>query len=267
MTHVNLYKANHQAYSIRAHPLHLYARSNARSVPLQAVRETFSRTTRQSVSAVGSKRAYGRRPGDGRERARSGYGQRVMRGTPVFTPPPRLSAPGGLKRLTRQLVWSLPALPPWLLPAPAHAGGRLRVVRVKGDGRCLYRSIARSLASEEERELSQRWETEDADALRGLAYKEMCVTRAAEFAKRNIVEGNLRMYCSQMRNSTFFAGEAEILALSDALKVPISIFMDTGRGALKSIATYGTKHKKAAKGKTVRVLYNGTNHYNAVVAR
>ncbi len=40
-----------------------------------------------------------------------------------------------------------------------------------------------------------------------------------------------------MRNPSFFAGEAEILALSDALKLPISVVLETGLGTLKSIAT------------------------------
>lgn len=139
------------------------------------------------------------------------------------------------------------------------------IVRVKGDGRCLYRSIARSLADEESRQLPAHLETKDADALRHLAWRTMCVERAQEFVRKNIVEGSLRAYCAQMRSPSFFAGEAEILALSDALKIPISVFLDNGRGALRSIATYGEKYKKS--GKNIRVLYNGTNHYNAVLSR
>lgn len=153
-------------------------------------------------------------------------------------------------------------------PASARTdGGRLVVVRVRGDGRCLYRSIARSLAAEEDRKLTSGLETSDADALRQLAWKSMCVERAAEFMRKNIVEGSMRNYCAQMRNPSFFAGEAEILALADVLRIPISIFLDSGRGSLRSIATYGEKHRKRAGGKTIRVLYNGTNHYNAVLLR
>jgi len=122
---------------------------------------------------------------------------------------------------------------PWGVPS-AHAResgtgtgvAKLVVVNVKGDGRCLYRSIAKSLASEESRHLPPHLETEDADALRGIAWKHMCVDRAAEYVRKNIVEGSMRNYCAQMRNPSFFAGEAEILALSDALKIPISIYLN-----------------------------------------
>lgn len=153
---------------------------------------------------------------------------------------------------------------------PAHAStteaARLVVVNVKGDGRCLYRSIAKSLASEESRHLPAHLEREDADALRGIAWKHMCIDKAAEYAKKNIVEGSLRKYCAQMRSPTFFAGEAEILALSEALKIPISVFLNNS-GRLRSIATYGEKYRSKSRNKVIRVLYNGTNHYNAVLRR
>ncbi len=175
-------------------------------------------------------------------------------------PPSHLSLPSVsfMKRGMRALAWGTP-------PTMRQAT-KLVIVRVKGDGRCLYRSIARSLADEESRQLSPHLETKDADALRHLAWRTMCVERAQEFMRRNIVEGSLRTYCAQMRSPSFFAGEAEILALSDALKIPISVFLDSGRGSLRSIATYGEKYKKKT-GKTIRVLYNGTNHYNAVLSR
>lgn len=169
-----------------------------------------------------------------------------------------------LRALGRELCAFATALSPI---APAQASARLVVVRVKGDGRCLYRSIARSLAAEERRELPAKLETDDADALRKLAWHSICVERASEFMRKNIVEGSLRNYCAQMRSPTFFAGEAEILALSDALKTPICVFLDAGRGTLRPMATYGEKYRKRSSGKLIRVLYNGHNHYNAVVLR
>lgn len=167
----------------------------------------------------------------------------------VYLTPPRVPVP-------RLLAWTAPR---------SEAG--YRVVRVRGDGRCLYRSIARSLAHEEQRQLPSRLETDDADALRLLAWKAICVERAQEFEKRNIIEGSLSRYCAQMKNPMFFAGEAEILALSDALKIPISVFLESRQGKLNNMATYGEQYTKAAKGKMIRVVYNGVNHYNAVLRR
>lgn len=155
-------------------------------------------------------------------------------------------------------------------PVPATT---LAVVRVKGDGRCLYRSIARSLASEESRTLSAALETEDADALRDLAYQYVTARdTAADFVRRNVVEGNFKKYTDKMRNPTFFAGEAEIFALANALRIPIAVYLEqntnsSGTKQLRNIATYGEKFKTKAKGKTIHVLYNGTNHFNALIVK
>lgn len=216
----------------------------------------------------------------------------------MFTSPPRVPLP-----LPRQALSWIPAppslrLPPlaWALPPrgghginygghspngdnPARGetiptserrGGdkskRLRVVQIRGDGRCLFRAIARGIAHAEGRQLSESLERQDADALRGMAWKAMCVDRRKEFQSRNIVEGSLSAYCSQMRNPTFFGGEAEMFALSDALKIPIAVYLQDQRGQLNNIMTYGEKYSRLRKADmTVRVLYNGTNHYNAVL--
>lgn len=161
------------------------------------------------------------------------------------------------------LAWGAPPTPGGGGVNAGGGAGSFVVKRVKGDGRCLYRSIARSLADEERRELPPKLETADADALRHLAWRTMCVDRAQEFMRRHVVEGSLKSYCAAMRSTTFYAGEAEILALSDALKIPIRVFLESGRG-MRNIATYGEQYKSK---KTIRVLYNGTNHYNAVLKR
>lgn len=148
--------------------------------------------------------------------------------------------------------------------------GRARVLSIRGDGRCLFRSIARSLALAAGRPLPEKLEVGDADALRALAWKEMCVVRKREFVDRMIVEGNMDAYCSALRRPEFFAGEAEMLALADVLRVPIAVYLREGGGAggrFRKIAEYGAEWGKVAKGapKTpVRVLYNGYNHYDAL---
>lgn len=172
---------------------------------------------------------------------------------PVFAAPPVVPVPAWAR--PRALAWNAP-----------NGAGRdtLRVVQVRGDGRCLYRAIAKSLAHEEGRRLPERAEKQDADALRDIAWRVICVDNIAEYKKNHAIEGDIRVYCSQMRNPTFFAGEAEMLALSGVLKLPISVYLETARGKFRNIITYGEDHMKAAKGKTIRVLYNGTNHYNTV---
>jgi hypothetical protein len=187
----------------------------------------------------------------------------------VFTAPPAVPVPA---------QWSLAGkrvrLPPFAWNPPPFGGGvradsgtgRLRVVQIRGDGRCLFRAIARGIAHAEERKISEALEREDADALRGMAWKSLCVERRKEFESKNVIEGNLSAYCQQMRRPTFFAGEAEMLVLSDALKIPIAVFLQERSGNLRNIVTYGEKYRALRDvDMTVRVLYNGTNHYNAVV--
>lgn len=176
---------------------------------------------------------------------------------------------------------SPPATPRHGGSAPRASGGdvpddtylpaaRARVLSIRGDGRCLFRSIARSLALAAGRPLPEKLEVGDADALRALAWKEMCVVRKREFVDRMIVEGSMDAYCSALRRPEFYAGEAEMLALADVLRVPIAVYLREGGGGggrYRKIAEYGAEWGKVAKGgaKTpVRVLYNGYNHYDAL---
>lgn len=173
-----------------------------------------------------------------------------------------------------QLVFNLPPpapLPARLTPRPPLAfnpppQANLRVVRVRGDGRCLYRAIAKNLACLEDRSLSERLEREDADALRQMAWKEICVDRTNWFKSRHVIEGSINAYCSQMRNPQFFAGEAEMLALSERLAVPISVYMNVD-GRLKAVVTYGEQFFKKKNNAVVRVVYSNGNHYDAVLPR
>ena len=161
---------------------------------------------------------------------------------------------------------------PLFASAPTPAS--LRVVTVRGDGRCLYRAIAKNLASLEGRKLSERLERADADALRNIAWKAICIDRSKEFVANHVIEGSLSAYCAQMRNPAFYGGEAEMLALSDVLKQPIKVYLKADRGQLRNIVTYGeryiSKRKAASRGKrdhVIRVLYMNGNHYDALLPR
>lgn len=169
----------------------------------------------------------------------------------VFTPPPSVPLAPKLTPLSwRALAFS---------PQPS---ARLTVERVRGDGRCLYRSIAKALAFSENRRLPEHLERADADALRKMAYKALCVDRFDELRAKGVVEGSLRRYCMEMRNTTFYAGEAEMLVLADVLKTCIRVYLNTGRG-LRNIVSYGERWA-GKKSKDVNVLYNGKNHYDAI---
>ncbi|CAN8076658.1 unnamed protein product [Agarophyton chilense] len=185
------------------------------------------------------------------------------RRTPVFTPIPSSNFTSALRRSTRKLLWYATAMPFATISPP------LRVVPVRGDGRCLYRAIAKNLASTDGRRLSENLERADADALRDIAWREICVERKKEFRAKQVIEGNLSSYCANMRNPRFYAGEAEMLALSDALRRPIMVYLRTAQGQLRNIITYGDQYTKGrfSARKTIRVLYMNGNHYDALLPR
>lgn len=73
--------------------------------------------------------------------------------------------------------WTLPPFPFERFPprfwwaSASESRRRLRRVSVKGDGRCLFRAIAKCLAQNEGRSLPEHLEVADADALRREAYR------------------------------------------------------------------------------------------------
>lgn len=144
-------------------------------------------------------------------------------------------------------------------------GGRLRRVPIKGDGRCLYRAISQGIAYEDGRNLSQRWETEDADALRLLAFNIICKQKRGEYKTNMVIEGNVDRYCSRMLSPKFFAGEVEMKELADALKRPIAVFIQQGGAGYRNIVTYGEKWGQSRKRNPVKLLYNGQNHFDLLI--
>lgn len=74
-----------------------------------------------------------------------------------------------------------------------------QIIRVAGDGRCLFRAIARHIASVERRTLDQRAEQKRADELRALAHKTVSVDRKDWFQKSGAIEGDFSEYCRAMK--------------------------------------------------------------------
>lgn len=153
------------------------------------------------------------------------------------------------------------------------------VQRVTGDGRCMFRALAKGMAKNKGIPLAPREEVEDADDLR-MAVKEIICdseTGRQEYEEAVIaitVEQSLKRYCQRIRRPDFWGGESEFLVLSRLCRQPIIIYIPEreyhGRGnGFIPIAEYGlefTKNTKQWKKKTpVRLLYSGRNHYDLLV--
>lgn len=184
----------------------------------------------------------------------------------IFVSPPSVPVPHALTSIRRRAVELAFGGPPLALHPPP-----LRHVPVRGDGRCLFRAIAKNLARADGRRLSEQLERADADYLRNLAWTAICKRRRQEFVKRHVIEGNIASYCAISRNPTFYAGEPELLALADELKKTICVYLRVEGGQLRNIMTYGEQYKPKVKPKngdgSIRLLYVNGNHYDALLTR
>ena len=156
----------------------------------------------------------------------------------------------------RRLTSSCPAP---LLPPALQV---LRVHPIKGDGRCLFRAIAQSLAHVESRPLTEQYQTKDADALRKAAMYVICNEKRDAFEQAKVIEGDMTTYCRNMNSPNFYGGEPELFVLAEELRRPIAVYVPQGDG-FKAIVEYGAKY--ARERSRIRILYNGQNHYDALL--
>lgn len=138
----------------------------------------------------------------------------------------------------------------------------LRVHPIKGDGRCMFRAIAQSLAHVEGRPLTTAFQTKDADALRKAAMYVICNEKRDAFEQAKVIEGDMKQYCRNMNSPNFFGGEPELFVLAEELRRPIAVYVPQG-GGFKAIVEYGAKY--ARERPRIRILYNGQNHYDALL--
>ncbi|KAG5003428.1 hypothetical protein JHK84_027691 [Glycine max] len=134
------------------------------------------------------------------------------------------------------------------------------VIGIPGDGRCLFRSVARGACLRSGKPPpNESIQRELADDLRARV--------ADEFIKRKeetewFVEGDFDTYVSQIRKPHVWGGEPELFIASHVLQMPITVYMyDKDAGGLISIAEYGQEYGKE---NPIRVLYHGFGHYDAL---
>jgi hypothetical protein len=111
--------------------------------------------------------------------------------------------------------------------------------------------------------MSESDEQKGADELRALAHKTVSQDRKKWFEESGAIEGSFKDYCSRMKEAHFFGGEVELLALSGAMQLPITVYMPHQLGGYRAIAEYGQEYNM--RGRPVGLLYNGHNHYDCLV--
>ena len=135
------------------------------------------------------------------------------------------------------------------------------MLRIEGDGRCLFRSVVQAHAHASTGSLlGAAAELAAADALRARAMDEL-VRRRDEYSWA--VEGDFEAYVAAMRRPHAWGGEMELLMAAQVLRAPIAVAM--AQPQLRVIAAYGDEF--AAKGQRIaHVLFHGEGHYEALLA-
>ena len=154
------------------------------------------------------------------------------------------------------------------------------MVRVRGDGRCMFRSLAIGLAHVTGRNLSSAEEETEADQLRLAVAESLCRSpekrKKFELATTAIsFEMPIETYCKRVLMPSFWGGEPELLVLAEILRRPIVVYIPAAKvksaernAGFVPIQTYGADFKVTKKGnpkKPVRLLYNGENHYDVLI--
>ncbi len=169
----------------------------------------------------------------------------------------------------------------------AQPGIQLKVIRIQGDGKCMFRAIAIGLARNQGRLLAGDIERREADNLRMAVAEALCRTdkRRKQFgqAVRALQqEDSLKNYCKRLASPTFWGGEPEMMVpfrtrpriesspalcpdahfacfwlravcqvLSDMLKVPIFVYLSEseygGKGGFTCIQKFGERYRKPTK--------------------
>uniref|UniRef100_A0A7S0BRY3 Ubiquitin thioesterase OTU n=1 Tax=Rhodosorus marinus TaxID=101924 RepID=A0A7S0BRY3_9RHOD len=143
-------------------------------------------------------------------------------------------------------------------------GKELEVSRVRGDGRCLFRSVARGqhyLRTSGLRDWNEKKERTEADRLRGKVVEELRKHRQL-LVSFCVVDGEFNRYCQIMSDPKTFGGEPELLMLALIVHTPISVYLSS-RSGFSQIQVYGRQYTT----NPINILYKDGIHYDALLSK
>lgn len=145
--------------------------------------------------------------------------------------------------------------------AISDVGVYLRRSNVRGDGRCLFRSLVRCRAVAKGKSiLGERHEREEADVMRKRTVAELVKNREL-LARFFVIEGNFAQYIRKMSQPRTYGGEPELLMLAKILHIPIAVYISK-KAAYCQIQVYGKQYR----GEPLRILYSDGIHYDALLS-
>mmetsp|Transcript_17716 Transcript_17716/g.29136 ORF Transcript_17716/g.29136 Transcript_17716/m.29136 type:complete len:471 (+) Transcript_17716:65-1477(+) len=136
---------------------------------------------------------------------------------------------------------------------------KYRVIKIAGDGRCMFRSVICARAVAEGFRFDDDTEKKEADRARQMVV-DIMMKNKDEFMASGVVEEDFGKHCEMMRKSNTYGGEPELLVLTHVIEAPIAVLL-TAQDCFVEIQRYGRWYDRSA----VRLLYNGKDHYNCLV--
>jgi hypothetical protein len=144
--------------------------------------------------------------------------------------------------------------------ALSDSGMAFQPRRVRGDGRCLFRSVAQAReVGRGNRNMGERSERETADDLRARTVRELKKHRAL-LTQFYVIETDFARYTKRMSNPRTFGGEPELLVLAKILHCPIAVYILVN-GRYRQIQVYGRQYRA----EPCRILYSDGVHYDALI--
>ena len=106
-------------------------------------------------------------------------------------------------------------------------------VKIKGDGRCMFRALALGLAHLSKHNMTSSEETREADTLRNAVFEQIL---REEEKRKGHSEANMSIkyggeadgiegYCRRIQKDDFWGGETELLVLAKLVKRPIMVYL------------------------------------------
>ncbi len=153
-----------------------------------------------------------------------------------------------------------------------------RLYKVKPDGKCMFRALAQGMSRHKGDFLNVDSEESEADQLKLAVSDVLCTdeSRRREFsdATYNIEHGGsgdatFNAYCRRIQTDGFWGGAAELSALSQLLKVPITVYQPDPSAGYEPIVVYGQQFTVSRAGgkcrRMVNLLYSSGNHYDLLI--
>ena len=152
-------------------------------------------------------------------------------------------------------------------PLGPSSPNQFKLLRVTGDGSCLFRAMAQGdhLAKGSSEPMSESEETKAARGLRLAVVKEMSARRESiEPFIPGILDGDLTFeaYLARMSLPYTWGGEPEMVMAMNLLQRPIHVWRIV-EGQVEPIVSYGVN--EFASSSSVNLLWHQAGHYDALV--